>query len=160
MPAVGKTQRLRVALVCALLLLGGCREQAAAPAVPGSRLPVDWLLVGNARISVELAATRAARARGLMFRKSLPDDHGMLFLFPEATVLDFWMKDTSIPLSIAFADASGRIVRIADMEPNSLADVSSVVPARYALEMNRGWFARHGIAEGDAIRKIPQVQVE
>jgi uncharacterized protein len=160
MLAIGTTRRSRVLLACALLLLGSCREQAAAPVVPGSQLPVDWLLVGNARISVEIAATRAARQRGLMFRRSLPADHGMLFLFPEAIVLDFWMKDTPIPLSIAFADASGRIVRIADMEPDSLADVSSVVPARYALEMTRGWFAQHGIAEGDAIRRIPQVQVE
>ena len=77
-----------------------------------------------------------------MFREELPEDRGMLFVFPDERVLEFWMRNTEIPLSIAFADASGRIVRIADMEPLSDAPVSSGAPARYALEVNRGWFAR------------------
>ncbi len=84
----------------------------------------------------------------------------MLFVFPEERVLDFWMRNTRIPLSIAFADASGRIVRIADMEPFSDAQVSSGAPARYALEVNAGWFARRGVRTGDDLRDLPQGGVE
>src|SRR4029450_8642685 len=87
-------------------------------------LPTAAIHVGNHLLTVEVAATPAARARGLMFRKELPEDRGMLFVFPDERVLDFWMRNTEIPLSIAFAEASGRIVRIADMEPRSGALVS------------------------------------
>jgi hypothetical protein len=109
---------------------------------------------------VELAATPAQRGRGLMFRKELPDERGMLFVFPDERVLEFWMRNTSIPLSIAFADASGQIVRIADLEPFSERPVSSGALARYALEVNRGWFEKRGIQSGDAIRGIPALRVE
>ena len=85
--------------------------------VPGAQLPVDWLIVGGHRITVELARGPEQRSRGLMFRDSLPPDHGMLFLFPRDEVQAFWMRNTKIPLSIAYADARGRIVRIADLEP-------------------------------------------
>jgi uncharacterized membrane protein (UPF0127 family) len=125
-----------------------------------SDLPIASIHVGNQRMTVEVAATPGSRGRGLMFRKELPEDRGMLFVFPEEKVLEFWMRNTDIPLSIAFADASGRIVRIADMEPHSEALVSSGAPARYALEVNRGWYAKHGVADGDALGHLPSVQVE
>jgi uncharacterized membrane protein (UPF0127 family) len=131
---------------------------ACSPAVPGARLPVESLVVGNARISAEIAATPGDREQGLMHRESMPEDHGMLFVFPEERVLNFWMKDTPLPLSIAFADAGGRILRIADMEPRSLETVSSRKPARYALEMNQGWFERNGVFPGDRIAGIPHPQ--
>ncbi|HXK24905.1 MAG TPA: DUF192 domain-containing protein [Myxococcota bacterium] len=111
-------------------------------------------------MTVEVAATSASRGRGLMFRSELPEDRGMLFVFPEEKVLEFWMRNTDIPLSIAFADASGRIVQIADMEPRSEALVSSGAPARYALEVNRGWYAKHGVGRGDSLGHLPSVQVE
>jgi uncharacterized membrane protein (UPF0127 family) len=95
-----------------------------------------------------------------MHRETLPEDHGMLFVFPNERVLTFWMKDTPLPLSVAFADAGGRIVRIADMEPMSATPVSSGAPARYALEMNRGWFEKRGVFVGDALARIPRVEVE
>ena len=123
-------------------------------------LSVASILVGHQRVTVEVAATPSARRRGLMHRESLPDDRGMLFIFPEEKLLTFWMKDTRIPLSIAFAREDGTIVRIADLEPRSERPVSSRSPARYALEMNRGWFARHGVLEGDAIRHIPRPETE
>jgi len=143
-------------LAVALLLAGvGCARD-----VPGARLPVETLVVGNSRVTAELAANREDRARGLMFRESMPEDHGMLFFYPVEAPLAFWMKNTSLPLSIAFADSGGRILRIADMEPHSEEPIHSGAPVRYALEMNRGWFDRHGVFAGDAIRGIPRIPVE
>lgn len=139
----------------ALILLTGCSPDAA-----GVRTPTYPLVVGNARATVEVAASAAERRRGLMHRESLPQDHGMLFIFPEEAMRTFWMKDTPLPLSIAFADSGGRIVRITDMEPLSTRPVSSGQPARYALEMSRGWFERRGVFVGDAIQRIPRVPVE
>ena len=137
-----------------MLACGAQGEQA------GSELPTAAIHVGNQRLDVEVAATPASRGRGLMFRKELPADRGMLFVFPEERVLEFWMRNTEIPLSIAFADASGRIVRIADMEPRSEEIVSSGAPARYALEVNRGWFAAHGVSGGDTLGHLPAPKVE
>lgn len=146
-------------LVIALLVPLGCGNggDASDGRVP---LSVASILVGHQRVTVEVAATPSARRRGLMHRDSLPDDRGMLFIFPREKLLTFWMKDTHIPLSIAFARADGTIVHIADLEPRSERPVSSRSPARYALEMNRGWFLRHGVLEGDAIRRIPRPETE
>ena len=149
----------RVLLLAAAVGWAACGN-GTPPAVPGARLPVDWLTVGGHRITVELARRPEEQSRGLMFRDSLPPDHGMLFVFPVDSVQTFWMRNTKIPLSIAFADASGQIVRIADLEPFSEMPVSSVELARYALEVNRGWFDRRGIQTGDAIRGIPALRVE
>lgn len=150
-------------MVAALLLAcawgPGC-DAASRSAIAGSELPVEWLVVGNHRVSAEIAATREERSRGLMFRESLPEDHGMLFVFSEEKVLGFWMRNTPLPLSIAYADAGGTIVRIADLEPHDERPVSSVRPARYALEMRRGWFAEHGVLPGDRIAGIPEVPVD
>lgn len=143
-----------LAPLLAFLSLGSCRGN-----VEGARLEVHPLVVGNHRVTAEVACTPDDRRQGLMHRESLPEDHGMLFIFPREKVLTFWMKDTPLPLSIAFADAGGRIVRIADLEPNSTLPVASVRPARLALEMNRGWFDRHGVLVGDEIRQVPRVPV-
>ncbi|NRA07663.1 MAG: DUF192 domain-containing protein [Myxococcales bacterium] len=150
--------RLRALLACALLLGSACGERA--PAAAPSVLPQTRIRVGNVDAQVEVAATPAVRKRGLMFREVLAADHGMLFIFPDERLRVFWMRNTRIPLSIAYADSGGRIVQIADMEPLSEGSVPSGVPARYALEMNRGWFARHGVRVGDTIRRIPAIEVE
>lgn len=84
----------------------------------------------------------------------------MLFIFPDEWMLSFWMKNTGLPLSIAFARRDGTIVSIEDLEPYSERPVSSRLPARYALEMSRGWFARHGVLEGDVLRQLPNIDVE
>jgi uncharacterized membrane protein (UPF0127 family) len=147
------------ALAIALLATLGC-GQGGDVTDGRAELPEASIVVGHERVTVEVAATPSARRRGLMHRESLPDDRGMLFIFPEEKRLTFWMKDTHIPLSIAFARSDGTIVRIADMEPRSERPVSSRSPARYALEMNRGWFLRHGVLEGDAIRRIPRPEAE
>ncbi len=131
-----------------LLLLGACPEA-----------DLTTIRVGNHEVSVEVAADPETRRRGLMERESMPADHGMLFIFPRERVLSFWMKNTPLPLSIAYADQDGRIVRIVDLEPHETTGVSSIRPARYALEMNRGWFRAKGVMKGDRMRKFPQVDV-
>ncbi len=146
------------ALVVLLVALAG--SCLGCGGVPGAELPIAPIIVGNHRIEVEIAANPKDRTRGLMYRESMPEDHGMLFLFPKEAMRAFWMKNTPLPLSIAYADAGGRIVRILDLEPHSEQPRSSGRPAKYALEMHRGWFARHGVFEGDSIARIPQVRIE
>lgn len=109
------------------------------------------LAVGGAEFRVELAVTPEQRRQGLMYRDRLGEREGMLFVFEEERMLSFWMRNTSLPLSIAFIDARGVIVHIADLVPWSERPVSSRVPARYALEVNRGAFERAGVAVGDAV---------
>jgi hypothetical protein len=104
--------------------------------------------LGGVRIRVEVARTDAERARGLMYRDRLGSDWGMLFVYDREERLSFWMKNTKIPLSIAFLDA-GLVVRdIQDMTPLDETLHVSRVPARYALEMEQGWFSRRGVAPG------------
>jgi hypothetical protein len=110
---------------------------------------------GEAVVTVEIADSAAERERGLMGRRQLAQDAGMVFLFPQDTQDAFWMKDTLIPLSIAFYDASGRIVRIFDMVPckkDPCPTYGPDVSYRGALEVNLGAFARWGVREGDRLR--------
>jgi uncharacterized membrane protein (UPF0127 family) len=105
-------------------------------------------------ITVEIARTDEERAKGLMFRKQLPEGEGMLFVFDRDQQLSFWMKNTVIPLSIAFISSDGHIVEIKDMQPNDLSSVKSSRSVRYALEVPQGWFNRVNVKAGDAV-KIP-----
>ena len=100
-------------------------------------------------VKVEVARDVASRQRGLMFRTSLPADAGMLFVFPDDTDGPFWMKDTNVPLSIAFIGAEGRIVSIKDMTPLSTDLTLPGARYRYALEVNQGFFGRGGVRVGD-----------
>jgi uncharacterized membrane protein (UPF0127 family) len=102
-------------------------------------------------VKAEIARTEAERALGLMHRKELKDGSGMLFIFEEDQPLSFWMKNTLIPLSIAFIGSDGLIHEIRDMQPKSLISIQSAVPARYALEVPRGWFSRAGISPGSRL---------
>jgi uncharacterized membrane protein (UPF0127 family) len=102
-------------------------------------------------MSVELARTDAERARGLMNRKTLEEGGGMFFIFDRDQILSFWMKNTLIPLSIAFISKEGRILEIRDMLPLDETPVRSGRSARYALEVPRGWFGRAGIKTGDTV---------
>jgi uncharacterized membrane protein (UPF0127 family) len=103
-------------------------------------------------IQVELARTEQEQKQGLMHRKSLDDGKGMLFIFDRDQIMSFWMKNTLIPLSIAFIASDGRIIEIKDMEPLRLSAVNSERSVRYALEVNQGWFSRVGIGPGDIIQ--------
>ena len=133
--------------LCAMALSAGCARQS------GERLAT--IRVAGIPVRVEVADTPALRGKGLMFRESLPPDEGMLFVFDAPEVLSFYMKNTSIPLSIAFIDSSLTIVRIADMAPFDESPHSSVVPAQYALEMNQGWFRSRGVRPGASV-EIPE----
>jgi hypothetical protein len=105
-------------------------------------------------LMVELARTAGERSRGLMFREELAEDGGMLFVYEEDTEAGFWMKDTLIPLSIAFIAADGTILDIQDMEPLSEDTHRPPEPYRYALEVNQGWFREHGLGREDRV-EIP-----
>lgn len=119
---------------------------AADPNPVGKRHPVT---VGGRQLFLELALDNAARQLGLMYRSSMEDSQGMLFVFPYDTILNFWMKNTRIPLSVAYIGSDGIIKEIHDMEPGNLQPVSSTHHVRYALELNRGAFGRLGIEVGD-----------
>ena len=106
------------------------------------------VIVGDVPVEVEIADTPKKRDMGLMFRKSLGENEGMLFDFLDEDHRGFWMKNTPLPLSIAFISDSGEIVSIKEMTPNSLQTVRSDFPCRYALEMNSGWFDRNGLTTG------------
>lgn len=129
---------------------------ADAPAVRevNSNLPTTTLTVRGQRMIVEIAATPMQREIGLMNRFSLQPDHGMLFVFESAQPLAFWMKNTYIPLSVAFVDANGRILNIEAMAPQDLATHWSRGPALYAIEMRQGWFLDHGIGPGDVLEGL------
>lgn len=103
------------------------------------------------RVRLEVAATPESRAVGLSRRQSLPEDAGMLFVFPSDGQAAFWMKDTSIPLSIAFISAEGRILEIQDMDALSEELHRPAQPYRYALEVNRSFFRRSGVTVGDTV---------
>ena len=111
-------------------------------------------------ISVELADTEFLRQRGLMYRQSIPDESGMLFVFPHDGIQGFWMKNTYIPLSIAFIDNDGVIVNIEDMCPHDSTSKLSASPVSYALEMNRGWFDRHGLRSGCNVLDLPRLPAD
>ena len=112
------------------------------------------LRIGKHEIRVELANTEQGRMRGLMFRDKLAQNSGMIFLYPRAESSAMWMKNTRIALSVAFIDANGRILNIAEMEPYSEQAHASSGAAAYALEMNRSWFSKRGIKAGDRVEGL------
>ena len=140
---IGTTAVLCSALSC-------CAKKPAAP-----RLSVRQLTIGESVIHVEQAVTPDERARGLMWRESLPRDNGMLFVYEQPEMPAFWMKNTPIPLSVAFIDRLGVIVGVLDMEPGSLDRHSPRVPILYALEMNQGWFADNSVRVGHKVKGLP-----
>jgi len=109
------------------------------------------LQAGMYLIRAEVAGDADSRARGLMFRDRLGPNEGMLFVFEQPSTQCFWMRNTLIPLTIAFLADDGRIVNTADMEPKSEASHCSTEGVRFALEMERGWFAKRGLSRGDRI---------
>jgi len=114
--------------------------------------------VGPHPLRVEIAASDPQRMQGLMFRKSLGKDDGMLFVFDEVEYHSMWMKNTLIPLSVAFLDPKGEILNILDMEPQTLDTHMAAGPARYAIETNKGWFAEKKIKPGDKVTGLPAMR--
>lgn len=117
-------------------------------------LPVKTLTAGMHVIQAEVASTDATRSKGLMYRKELAPNTGMLFVFEQPNVQCFWMRNTLIPLSIAFILDDGTITNIADMAPMTENSHCSTAAVRYTLEMEQGWFAKRGITAGKKITGI------
>ncbi|MEF8730559.1 MAG: DUF192 domain-containing protein [Candidatus Accumulibacter meliphilus] len=125
----------------------------ASPPVSAQLASIE-LSAGFYRIEAEVAADDANRAQGLMNRRSLPANHGMLFVFAQATRHCMWMRNTYLPLSVAFLDQEGRILNIEKMQPQTEDNHCAAGDARYALEMNLDWFASKGIKPGTRIAGI------
>jgi uncharacterized membrane protein (UPF0127 family) len=138
------TLPLRAALGCLLTL-------AASLCLAQARLPVAELTVGMHVVRAEVAARDQDRQQGLMFREKMGPNEGMLFVFDEPGRVCMWMKNTPLPLSVAFLDDQARIINIEDMAPHTLASHCASRPARYALEMNQNWFRQKNIKAGTAI---------
>ena len=128
---------------------------ALAQDAPQMNLPTVKILAGMHSIAAQVAASPEQRATGLMFRREMPQHEGMLFVFEQPTVQCFWMKNTLLPLSIAFIADDGSVVNVADMQPQSLDSHCSVRPVRFVLEMNQGWFARRGVKAGAKLTGTP-----
>ncbi len=142
---------MRTLLTAALL--------AAAPvaiAQQAARLPVTTLTAGMHVIRAEVAAREEQRQQGLMFREKMGPNEGMVFVFEGPAQVCMWMKNTLIPLSVAFLDDQGTIINIEDMQPQTLNSHCGAGPVRYALEMNRGWFAKRNITPGMKIGGLPR----
>lgn len=127
---------------------------ALASAVAAAQLPEITLSLNGQRLTVEVANTEGARTQGLMHRRMLPESRGMLFVFREPAHHGMWMVNTYVPLSVAFIDERGVIINIAHMDPHTRTTHSAARPAKYALEVNRGWFARHEITPGTRVEGI------
>lgn len=147
--------RPRRLFVAALLAAAAALVAAPSAVRAATPLPTLTLAIKGHKLTAEVAATPEQRATGLMHRFSLRPDSGMLFVFERAEPQGFWMRNTFIPLSIAFIAGDGRIVNIEDMVPQTESSHWSRAPALYALEMRKGWFAERGIRAGDAVAGLP-----
>jgi uncharacterized membrane protein (UPF0127 family) len=157
MDTVRPCHRIHLLLVAAALLaapIGAPAQQAAVDRAQS--LPTTPLAIGTTKLVAEVAATPQQREIGLMHRFSLKPDHGMVFVFATSEPLGFWMRNTYIPLSIAFIGANGAILNIEDMAPQDDSTHWSTGAAQYALEMRKGWFAEHGIRAGDRVEGLPK----
>ena len=138
---------LPVSLILLLAVLSNC---AGGEKFEKRELAIES---GGGRIVLmaEIASSPGQREQGLMYRKELKDGNGMIFVFERDEIMSFWMKNTLVPLSIAYIAQDGRILEIHDMQPGNLNPVRSSRSARYALEVPQGWFGRAGIVPGDRL---------
>ena len=144
-------ERILALFMCALMVPGLLLAQQA----PQPTLRTTKLTAGIHVITAEIASTPQSRMIGLMMRERLAPNHGMVFVFEDKSQHCFWMRNTLIPLSIAFIDDDGTVVSIADMAPKSEASTCPQRPVRYALEMDQGWFAKRGVTAGKKISGLP-----
>jgi len=143
-----RAQTLPLLLLCALAITPACDSDSRKIEVQENVLPI--LDFGHAQVSVELAVDRATQAKGLMFRKSMPEDQGMLFIFDRPRQMSFWMRNTHLPLDIGFFTADGVLREIYPLYPFDENSRKSIrFDLLYALETNQGWFERHGLKPGD-----------
>jgi uncharacterized membrane protein (UPF0127 family) len=169
--------RITIASVCSLLLQLACYELpglmkkfwtlqliasismacglARADETPQMNLQRITLTAGIHQIDTQVALTNEQRAVGLMYRNEMPQNEGMLFVFEQATVQCFWMKNTRLPLTAAFVADDGTIVNLENMKPQTTESHCSHKPVRYVLEMNQGWFVKKGIKPGSKLSGRP-----
>ena len=126
----------------------------AVSTAQAQQLPEVMLSVNGQKLTAEVAHTGPTRSQGLMHRRMLPENRGMLFVFDSVAIHAMWMMNTYIPLSVAFLDERGVIINIEDMKPHTQDTHPAAKPARYALEVNQGWFGKHGIKPGAKIEGI------
>jgi uncharacterized membrane protein (UPF0127 family) len=141
--------------------LAGCKRDTQTPEQAENAAATNLrhtLNLNGHPITVELAATKDSRNLGLMYRKSMPADAGMIFVFKDEKPLSFWMRNTQIPLDIVYINASGKIVSIKQMKPLDETGVPSDYPAKMALELNLGTAERLGVKVGDVLNIPPEIQ--
>jgi hypothetical protein len=147
-----KSALFRLSLILLLLMVAGCEHRQQVT-----------LSVDQAMAVVDVAATEDARAEGLMHRQALAKDEGMLFIFPRDEILKLWMLNVHMPLDVGFFDREGRLIHFLTMQPDGGKTIyRSTAPARYALEMNQGWFSRNRLSKGAQMqisRKLKNITV-
>ena len=146
---------MKTALSALTALLLAAAAQSACAQDPQTNLPRVTLSAGMHQIDAQVAQTSEQRATGLMHRREMPQHEGMLFVFERPTVQCFWMKDTLLPLAIAFIADDGTVVNLSEMKPLALDSHCSDKPVRYVLEMNQGWFAKKGVKPGSKLNGEP-----
>ncbi|HZP87945.1 MAG TPA: DUF192 domain-containing protein [Burkholderiales bacterium] len=137
---------------CIMLLLASLSNAVVADPL----LTYPLKIKGHA-LRAELARTEDEKRTGLMFRKSLPENAGMLFVYQNEGPWAMWMRNTYVPLSVAFIDAQGTILNIEDMQPLTEESHQAAGKAKYALEMNQGWFSKRGIRRGDRVQGLEKI---
>jgi len=151
-PRTCTMNRRLASLFCLLALIA---MPAWSQDKPQTQLPRVALSAGMHLINAQVAATPEQRSIGLMHRREMPINEGMLFVFEQAGMQCFWMKNTLLPLTAAFVANDGTIVNLADMKPQTLDSHCSAQPVRFVLEMNQGWFAKRGIQAGSKLGGAP-----
>lgn len=139
-------------LLCLCFLISGSAWSQEGPQLQLQRV---GLSAGMHLIQAQVAATPQERAIGLMHRKEMPTNEGMLFVFEQPSVQCFWMKNTLLPLTAAFLSDDGTIVNLANMQPQSLDSHCSAKPVRFVLEMHQGWFDKRGLKAGTRLSGAP-----
>lgn len=147
--------RAKIVFSCAVLVFACCQGETRWVNEPAEHTGLHRLTIGEAVVYVDIARASSAREQGLMYRKSLPENEGMLFVYARPGERSFYMKNTYIPLSLAYIDGRGEIFQLVQMEPLDETSRISEKPAQYVLEVNRGWFVRHGIQIGDKVQNLP-----
>jgi hypothetical protein len=152
-------------LAAFLFASGGCEKEGSesrqpqVTPLPSPHSPpkekLYTIIIKGVRLNVEIARTPEEKARGLMFRKSLPQDQGMLFIYEDSDIRGFYMKNTYIPLSLAYIDENRQVFQLVDMEPLDEESHLSTKPAQFVLEVNRGWFEKNNVKVGDIVKNIP-----
>jgi len=145
----------RLVCLCFLVMAGFLHAQTEAQPT----LPITQLTVKGKTIAAEVADDDRERAAGLMFREKLAPDSGMLFVMPGVNTVSFWMRNTKLPLSIAYINSTGLIMEIHSLEPLNETPVKSAFPSiAYALEMEQGWFDKNSIRAGDRLQGLPPLR--